>query len=275
MTATQDRPLTAVPDEKKRPAAQLELGPPPEWAEASVPIAQIRVEDFGTPPSGELLRAVNVHGVLVPVLLDGSKQDGYRVIDGRRRVLAAIECEIEAVPARVLKAGEPAMLDPALTLATNDAASANPIVEFEAIEELMAAAGGSLTLPAIANAVGVKLKTLRARMKLSALCHELRDGWKDGKFGTKVGEACARLNADQQREVVRRLEATGTVTMDDVKAAKRVGVESHERTLPADNTVKRAIAELGKIRGELFLALGKCDALEALDDAIAALEEEA
>lgn len=267
---------TAPADTAKRTATQvsLELGTPPRFANARVDLEQIAVRDFGTPPSDELVRSVEALGVLEPVILDPNTDDGsFRVIDGRRRVLAAKRNELGDVPALVLESGDIGLLGSVIPLAANDPRDPNPIIELESIEELMRQRSG-IALPTIAGELGVKLKTLRQRMKLAVLEYQFRDAWRAGKFGTKVGEAIARCDDEQRRELLRRLEAAGTVTIEDVKQARRIGVETHQRTLAADRKYARAREDLEKIRKALYLDLGeKHEVMQALDDAIDGLKE--
>lgn len=274
MTDTQERtPLEVVPDESSKEQGKLELGAPPRWTEQVINVSAIKIERFGAPPSAEMRRSVEASGVWTPILI-AQGSEGFDVIDGRRRVLAAIGAGLDTVPARLLVSGNRDLIAPAISLEANDAASPNPLVELEAIESLIAYVPG-LTLPEIARAVGVKLKTLRARMRLSRLDRELRAGGLEGRFGAKVAEAAARCNETQQRELVSRMTANGSITLEDVREVKKAGVRDHQRQLPVDNTAKRAIGALNKIRGELFLAFGKeHEAVKALDDAIAALEDE-
>lgn len=257
----------AEPRKPKQPA--LELGAPPRWTYAVLDIEKVTVDAFGSPPEQGLIRSVEAMGVLEPILVDAE----WRLLDGRRRLVAAIKAELAEIPALVLVSGDYALLSGTVPLAANDPRASNPIIELEAIEELLRQVQG-VSMPTIANALGVSLKTLRARIRLSSLRHEIREAWKAGKFGTKVGEAAARCDEMQQAELVRRLEAEGTITIADVKDVRRVAVSTHQRTTVGDRKVERAVEELTKVRKDLFLDLGdKHPAIIAIGEAIEALQD--
>lgn len=264
MTETQTKPEPAT----------LDLGAPPRWRDQGVDIDEIRVEAFGSPPSDELVRQIGIAGVLVPILVREHEIGGYEVIDGRRRVLAAIRNGIDEIPARVQVSGDVDLFPPAIALETNDAASPNPIVELEAIEELIRQVPG-IALPQIAKATGVRLATLRARIRLSSLRSELREAWKAGKFGTKVGEAAARCDDIQQNELVAVLNANDTLTEEDVKRVRKGGVQGHLRTARDDRWKERATELLEKAKKDLYLSAGESarDAIDAIEAAVKLIEE--
>lgn len=275
MTETTERSLAAVPDETKKPKQpSLELGAPPRWSFQMIDVAMIEISGFGSPPEDGLVRSVETAGVLQPILLDPNGETTFKVRDGRRRLLAAIKCDRTEIPALILESGDPDLWGAALPLQANDVRAPNPIVELEAIEDLIRQVPG-ISLPTIAHALGVKLKTLRARIRLSSLRHELRDAWKAGKFGTKVGEGAARCDEPQQAELMHRLEANGTLTEQDVKDVRKIGVRTHQRTTTEDRKIPRAVEMLEKVRKDLFLELGgKHPAMVAIDEAIEALKDE-
>lgn len=279
MTQTEDRALASVPDdEEKKPRSKqiaLDLGAPPRFSFERIAVGEIHVSGFGAPPSDKLVTSIGTLGVLKPIILepDGGPNGTFAVIDGRRRLVAAMRNELEDVPAFVLVGGDLDLHGAAIPLATNDARDANPIIELEAIEEIIRQRPG-ISLPTIAKELGVKLKTLRARIRLSGIRSELRDAAKAGQFGTKVLEALARCDEIAQSELVRRLDANGTITIEDVRDVKKTGVRDHQRELPGDRRYTRAIERLEEVRKDLFLELGeKHEAMVAIADAIDALRE--
>lgn len=259
----------ARPRKPKQPS--LDLGDGPSYRFRKIELADIRIKDFGSPPSSELVRSVGISGVLIPVLVRESKGGKYDVRDGRRRVLAAKENGLLAVPAMLMVGGNPDLHDPAVTLEANDTSSPNPIIELEAIEELMRQVPG-IGVPQIARGLGIKRKTVKDRLKLTSLRYELRDAWKAGKFIAKVGVDAAKLDETQQAELFHRYEASGTLTLDDVKAVKRTNVRSHQRTLPNERKYERATETLAKVKSDLIGDLGEeHDVIQAIESAIEAL----
>lgn len=268
--------LDPVPD-------QLPLGfEEPEYDNLTLRTSEIRVGGFGSPPDRGLVESVRTFGVMVPILVSGPDGGPYDVVDGRRRLLAAVQAGHTSVPARVVSGGGP-FAAMGLTLAGNVHSCPNPVVELRAIEEMMLQStveGRKPRAGEIARATGIKLDTVRRRLKLQRLVGELRDAWEEGRFGTRVGEAAAKLDEDQQRELVRRLEANGTVTYDDVTDVRRkTKVSEHERSLPEDpqQVRRRSLERLHDVEGDLTLTLGltgEHPAVEAVRDAIEALERE-
>lgn len=252
----------------------LDLGPPPEWEDKQIDLESILTQSLGAPPEDEFVASVVKHGVTIPILVEERSGAivGHEVIDGRRRVAAAQRCGHTFIPARIIRNYQPELHGAVLLLAMNDPRSTNPIVELEAIEELLRH-DSKLTAPQIARGVGMKLTTVKARMKLVPLMSELRDGARESKMPAKVVEAAARCNEDQQRQLIARLQANGKVTMDDIREIKKVTVSQHQRQLPGENWKARALKALKSAESEIFLNEGRCDAYEKVQAALAALEE--
>jgi ParB/RepB/Spo0J family partition protein len=260
--------MTSKQEEARQPG--LDLGPPPEWADAVVPVKLIREANWGSPPDEGMLRSVEIHGVFTPVLL---RRDGksFVVIDGRRRTRAARHVGVREVPARVLVDGNLGLTDSAVALAGNVHASPNPVVELELIEEIMRTAEGTPSAVVIARDTGIPLKTIRKRMRLASLSNPIRNAWLDGRIGTKAGEAAARCDEEQQRELARRLQANGTIRYEDVVEVRQSRVRPHQRTLVADRVAERIAEQLEKAIKAASEAWGDCILVDHLNLALEAV----
>jgi hypothetical protein len=266
----QKRHLAPVGDKAKQPV--LDLGPKPKWKDQKVRVDHVEFAPFGSPPEPGLIQSVGIYGVLVPVLLEHNGDGPFKVLDGRRRLIAARANELATVQARVLVDGAGTLYDPATTLAGNAHTSPNPVVEYDAIQAIIKAVPG-IKPAAIAKGTGIGLKVVNARLKLSALLPELLDGWRNGKFGTKVGETAAKCDAGQQRKLVAILEENGMLTLQDVKDVRKTAVKAHQRTLPGDRVLDRIRERLQDCRRDAFAEWGDTDLTAAIDAALAAVEE--
>lgn len=268
------RRLSSVKDgaPKKKPAVQLELGGPSKWRDKRVELAHIDATKLGSPPEPWLVKSVGIHGVILPVLLREKGDGTYEIIDGRQRVGAAIENELRSVPARVLITNG-ALITPATTIAGNARGPGNPIVELEAVEEIMRLAGQPTTAGLIAKSVGVPSKKVKDALAIANIDDRLRQAWLDGKFGTKVGVAAAKCDRVQQGRLLAILDENETLTLGDVKKVRKSDVSAHQRTLAGDRKYARAIESLEKARGDVVDELGdEHEAIQAIDSAIDALK---
>lgn len=94
-----------------------------------LPISQLAISP-GTKVRARLLKSIQEKGILTPILVERNGA-GYKILDGRRRVAAAIQLGLEKVPAVLVEGG-----GPEITLLAHGTRSENPVAELEAICEL-------------------------------------------------------------------------------------------------------------------------------------------
>ena len=70
----------------------------PRYVCVTVPVVRIAADPAVT-ATDALCRSVQKRGILSPILLAQTAPDAYRVLDGERRLAAAIACGLTAVPA--------------------------------------------------------------------------------------------------------------------------------------------------------------------------------
>jgi ParB/RepB/Spo0J family partition protein len=206
-------------------------------------------------PGRELVASVAALGVLQPLIavpMDTSTR--YRVLDGRRRLAAALEAGLETVPVAIY-GGVGEALEHVIHLASHALRSANPIGEYDAICALL---GAGATEKEIARDTGMPLGTVRARMKLKALNPDLEQAFRQGKIGVAVAEQVCRLPAQSQASLVTVLGETGKITDRDVHKAKEARTQTAMATLSFDQMVRATQSDTGPVEESLAPAERLC-----------------
>lgn len=251
--------------------APLLLKAPPTFEERWVQADEVLREPWGAAPTDELIRNVSAAGVLMPILFVKVKGGKLRIVEGRRRFQAAEICGQIEFLGRILPTGLGSGVH-AVHLGGNAVTSQNPIMDLNAVEEIMVAEGIDDAVE-IARRAALPLSVIRKVLKLQGLDGRLKDGAREGKIGAKAITAAASCDVVQQRELVKRLEANSTVTAADVAEVKKSKVSSHQRTLPSENTAKRVRESLEKARRDSFSEWGDEELVALLDKALARLAE--
>ena len=202
-----------MPDMAFEFLGQALILPPPE--EREIELDELNVSDCVT-PSRAFLESVQRFGVITPIIVfdDGAK---LRVADGRRRVAAARQAGLRAVPAKVYQAGS--FIPDLLAVVLNEQRRDNPVADFNAIQRLQR---GGATEREIGEMTGMPLNRIRRRMKLGTLHPDLFAVLGQGKVSVTVAEACAALPAAHQANLLIRLRESGRLTLPDVREVRTV-----------------------------------------------------
>ncbi len=196
-----------------------------------IDVQWLDMPDIGPKPSSALKASVAAFGVWEPVLVVPSGGGRYRLREGRRRVLAAIEARLDKVPAMIVtdleNVGEAVVALSAHTLRGDNAPW-----ELRQIETLFKS-GSSESM--IARAVGMPVGTLRRRMKLLGLLPDLRGAFEANRFGLGVAEALAKLPAEAQRKLLALLAEKGKLTAGDVRESRQVDRQGGTDDLDLDD----------------------------------------
>lgn len=203
---------------------QMDLLPDelPEGEYATLPIDQLKL-GFGPEPEHGLIESIRRLGILQPVIVETraphpeDAEWGWRVIDGRRRVLAAEMVAQEAVPCYVLPYG--AVNPHVIQLASHALRSRNRAAEIDAIEALMRDGAGERD---IAVATGLTVQEVRALLPLTTLSRTVRQALREGKVKASVAQEMVKLPASAQRRLEAKLTGEGKLTGGDVKEQKLV-----------------------------------------------------
>lgn len=184
----------------------------------------------GPQPTPALRRHIAQFGVFEPIIVVESTHPlGYRVIEGRRRYIAAKDAGHHDIPAVIVVEGQ-VNLD-ALRAAAHALRQDNPQAELRAIENLIR---DGHSLPEIAKATGLKLQVIKQRMTLHGLEPRLRAAFDEGRMAVTVAEQAARLPEEIQTRLG-GLAADGTkITGKEVKAATFARTQAAALELPFD-----------------------------------------
>lgn len=212
----------------------------------------------GPRPSERLVESVKRNGVIVPVILaERVNEDGelvHIIVDGNRRIAAAREAGVDAVPARILqRVSDPEMAN--LTLQSNNFRTSNYVTEFWALNELQRSGVDRQKLAAF---TGMTNSTLATREHLAKLDRRLFIGLSEGRIPPTVALAAAKLDREIQEQLAQLFSRNGRLTKQDVDAVtpgkndpgELPEVDSDGRVLPGDLQVALvALARQARGRG--------------------------
>lgn len=199
---------------------------PPNASTAEVPL-----DDLPTIPVvkdrhfHELVDSIRLLGLLCPLVLE-SRENGYDVIAGRRRLAALRELGIEQAACRIY---EPAARFGAVAgLADNAIRSDNFAAELDMIERLMAGGAGISTISKI---TGIPTSTIKRRLKLANLIGGLREALDKALISGNIAESIAGLSTPAQERLLAILRERGSLTSNDVREERRVKIADSTPTL--------------------------------------------
>ncbi len=150
-----------------------------------------------------LARSIGKLGVLQPVLVvrDG---DGFALVAGQRRVLAAVEAGLKEVPAIILEADERKALEVAL-VENLQRKALNPVEEAKAIKALCEDLGA--THAEAAQLLGMDRSTLTNKLRLLNLPDEVLKLLAEGKITEGHARALLSLKDPQKQVELAKLVA--------------------------------------------------------------------
>lgn len=188
----------------------------------SVLIGMHLIEETPYTAPAALRASMESHGLLQPVILNAPERGArYEIVDGRRRVAAARALGWQHIGAIVYTVDS--LVAHTMTVTANTIRSANPLTDLEAI---MALHERGYTESDIATATGLRVGTIRKRLKLTRLPDEIMQGVKNGKIALGVAERVASLPDARVHDAVERFTESGKLTGDDVSDITRTGLEA-------------------------------------------------
>jgi ParB family transcriptional regulator, chromosome partitioning protein len=156
---------------------------------------------FDEDQMAELTASVAAHGILQPIVVRAAADGSYELIAGERRLRAARQAGLLAIPAVIRDSTTEQMLE--LALVENvQRADLNPIEEAQAYRELISRFG--LTHEEVARRVGKSRVAVSNALRLLDLAPETRSAIIEGRITEGHGRALAALTiAELQRAVLR------------------------------------------------------------------------
>lgn len=174
-------------------------------------------KDFpSTPPSPKMIESIREFGVLEPIVMrrEGTK---LKLINGRRRILAARAAEVKRVPVRIFSKNWED--DRIMALLLNEQRANNPVAELNAVEELL---DQGYEESDICLETGLKHNRIKSLLRLRNLIPPIREAFESGRIKFTVADNVSKLPNLQQRKLLRTLEEGDKLTMRNVSDVKRV-----------------------------------------------------
>lgn len=230
---------------------QMTMLPEPTATYGPIPIDDIiGWQEF--PLDRAVAKSAAVLGIMVPIVVVAD-EDGFTVVDGRRRVAAARNIGLTEIPAAIWQRGE--VNEDYGTLTANAVRAANEGVELDAILRLM---NQGMTENQISRATGMATSTIRKRLKLQRLIPDMADALASGTISPSVAESASGLTAEQQQALVDGSHhGTGRITAKAVREARMVGTKDVWKTVGIEGllddssegewTVRSALQEAARL----------------------------
>lgn len=244
MTDTDTENVSLFPDE---PFIKGRKG---QTAAKFVRIADLEgYEDYTVRPTASFIRDVRNNGVLESIIVE-KVGDHLFVKDGKRRVLASVECGFKVIAAVVIETANRTQGD-VLTLSANMHRRPNPVAELKAIQSIMSEVGSAET---VAKELGIPLNVLRRRLKVIRLIPAARAMFDSAAIPLSVAEEMSSLPTKAQTRLVEMAQAGDgekprKIRMKDVREARYAEQKTTADSLPehlfADQV--EATPDLGKL----------------------------
>lgn len=235
-------------------------------------------ENFAPEEMQELVQSIKEKGVIQPILVR-TKDSGYELIAGERRLRAAKSLNLKEIPAIVKDVADRDSLELAL-IENLQRQGLNPIEEARAYQYLMEKFG--LTQEEISEVLGKARATVANTLRLLKLPLEIQEEIKKQRISFAHGRALLEIDdANLQRRLVHEIisRALSVRELENMLRARRsrsAKVRSHTRTIVADPYLKMLEAELQQIlatkvrivkkkkRGQILLEFYSDDDLQRL-----------
>ena len=229
-----------------------------------VPISEILVDEVKTKEGrrkshSKLGTVTDVILNKMPMIEEGKN---YRVIDGRKNINDLIWVGKETVRAKVYK-NLPANIDRYILLVSNFQRSASPIVEAEAIEELIKLGN---TITEISEITGISTSRLQTRRSLlKKLPKEIAELLRRAEIPESTAKKIVSLPKDVQQKLTKEEKITGDIVEKYHREYLDKQVSFDEMDLPKEvkgtavirnYSVKYGDTEKDMTRKELFSFMG-------------------
>jgi ParB family chromosome partitioning protein len=218
-------------------------------------------------PSAKLCALVRDLGLLQPVVVAATRSGCYELVEGRRRCKAIAQLTADGqwpapphVEALILDCAKPVRREVrgGLALALHASRSASPASELSAIEAILKASGTdgeATTVKEIAAQTGMRLQTVRRRLRLRSLTPALRARFDDGRITASIAEAAARLPEPEQQLLAAQFAERGRLTLRDVSEVARQRSDEAKAALPGELFSGREVPWQATVRGHIVAAL--------------------
>ena len=189
--------------------------------------------------AGSAKASISSLGMLSAMLLkrENDAAERFNIIDGAGRYLSAVEDGLESVPAMVLAADTNDADLAALTAAMNLARRPNLAHEAAALDTLYVELTRTGMVEAditryLSKTLGISATTVKQRLKLLELPHDLKQGVLSGQIKRGVAAKVANLTPGLQAKVNELYKETGNLSADDVHELRQASKQAVMEELP-------------------------------------------
>ena len=218
---------------------------------ADLPCTADLFQEIGELPARAFVDSVRMNGVLQPILVEQVKAPApgaplYRIVEGRRRVYAAVLAGMRDVPAKVFPEGE--LNAHVVSLMMNEQRSANPLSDYlnlcrlEATYRVIGYDDAAISR-AISQATGMPRGTIKSRLGIKRLIpalHAALVGQRKGQghqgadltIPVQVADEASKLPPELQEGLNAILELRGKLKVSDVRDARRTAGAQASGGLP-------------------------------------------
>lgn len=149
----------------------------PRIGNANIPLSDLPLDAYTRAPRSTVAMT-KAMGIVEPIILADKGDDGYAILDGRRRIAAAREVGLESAPARVFDAADVESYMAALAVLLNEERSSNHVTNYESVRYLAIDKG--VPIERIAKSTSLTVPTVRSYLACTSIHSELIAGWKQG-----------------------------------------------------------------------------------------------
>jgi len=195
----------------------------------------------------ELADSIKTHGVLQPVLVRPFG-NGYQLVAGERRLMAAQRAGLLKIPAHVREVPDNRLLEMAL-VENIQREQLNPIEEAQAYQNLIL--NLATTQEDLAGQLGKERSTIANSLRLLKLPHSIQLFVAEGSLSPGHARAllAASLPAAEMAKAAQRMIKKGWSVREAERWSKRAQAESRQKPRPEDPNVAAAADRLRLLLG--------------------------
>lgn len=185
-------------------------------------------KDFDQEQLNELTDSIRQHGVLQPILVRPFG-DGYQLIAGERRLIAAKRAGLEQVPCRVLQLSDQQMCEVSLeeNLKRQDL---NVLEKAAAFQDYLQRF--QCTIEELARRLSLDRSTVSNMLRLLELPEVIKDDLRSNKLTAGHARAVLSLSEEEQLALCKRIQDEGLSVRKTEEAVRQLVAASTPDTVP-------------------------------------------
>jgi ParB/RepB/Spo0J family partition protein len=191
---------------------------PAEVEPRVVAVDLIDVDD-AIPPTDEFVQSVESVGIIHPPrLCKGNEEGRYKIVDGRRRVLAARKLGLTEILVIYSPLSYADAQRSVLTIEAQSKWADNPVAEYEAVKKLI---DDGFRLEQIKQSLGLSAERINRVLSLGSLPPSILGAVKKSEVSMSTASSLAKLPERYREEAVKIFEEKGKLTGKDVQSVRQ------------------------------------------------------